>query len=63
LTRSSEDEHEVVLSEERPVVEKTVEPVERVRLGTEEVTSQETVSEDVRRERVEAEGDVSNRNL
>ena len=59
----SEDEHEVVLTEERPVVEKTVQPVERVRLGTEEVTSQETVSEEVRRERVEAEGDVSNRNL
>ena len=57
----SEDEHEVVLTEERPVVEKTVEPVERVRLGTEEVTTQETVGEEVRKERVEAEGDVTNR--
>ena len=33
----SEEEHEVVLHEEVAVVEKVVEPVERVRLGTEEV--------------------------
>ena len=57
----SEDEHEVVLTEERPVVEKTVEPVERVRLGTEEVTTQETVGEEVRKERIEPEGDVTSR--
>lgn len=59
----SEDEHEVTLHEERPVVEKTVEPVERVRLGKEEVTSEETVSEEVRKERVEADGDVTDRDL
>ncbi len=57
----TEDEHEVVLREERPVVEKTVEPVERVRLGTETVTDSETVTEEVRKERVEAEGDVVDR--
>lgn len=57
----SEDEHEVVLHEERPVVEKTAEPVERVRLGTESVTEQETVTGDVRKERIEAEGDVDRR--
>lgn len=57
----SEDEHEVVLHEERPVVEKTTEPVERVRLGTESVTEQETVTGDVRKERIEAEGDVDRR--
>jgi uncharacterized protein (TIGR02271 family) len=57
----SEDEHEVVLSEERPVVEKVTEPVERVRLGTETTTENETVSEDVRKEHIETEGDVDRR--
>ena len=57
----SEEEHEVVLEEERPVVGKTAEPVERVRLGTETVTDEETVTEDVRKEHIEAEGDVSDR--
>ncbi|MEJ7690693.1 MAG: PRC and DUF2382 domain-containing protein [Nocardioidaceae bacterium] len=55
----SEEEHEVVLKEERPVVSKTTEPVERVRLGTEETTSEETVTEEVRKEQIEAEGDVT----
>ena len=49
---------EVVLNEERPVLEKTAEPVERVRLAREEYTEDETVSTDVRRERIETEGDV-----
>jgi uncharacterized protein (TIGR02271 family) len=57
----SEEEHEVVLSEERPVVSKTAEPVERVRLGTETVTEEETVSEDVRKEHIDVEGDVDQR--
>jgi len=57
----TEAEHEVVLSEETPVVEKTVEPVERVRLGTETVSSEETVSEEVRKERVDVDGDVDDR--
>src|SRR3954467_2815497 len=39
----SEDEHEVVVHEERPVVQKETVPVERVRLDTEAVTEQETV--------------------
>jgi uncharacterized protein (TIGR02271 family) len=51
----SEEEHEVVLREERPVVEKEAVPVERVRLGTETVTEQETVSEDVRKEEIETD--------
>jgi uncharacterized protein (TIGR02271 family) len=55
----SEEEHEVVLHEETPVVEKTVEPVERVRLSTQETTEEQTVSEEVRKERVETEGDVT----
>lgn len=57
----SEEEHEVVLHEERPVVEKDTVPVERVRLDTETVTDQETVDEEVRRERVDVEGDVRDR--
>ncbi|MCP3420409.1 DUF2382 domain-containing protein [Nocardioides pinisoli] len=57
----SEEEHEVVLNEERPVVGKTTEPVERVRLGTETVTDEETVTEEVRKEHIEAEGDVDDR--
>ncbi|WP_343993270.1 PRC and DUF2382 domain-containing protein [Terrabacter terrae] len=52
----SEEEHEVVLHEEQPVVDKQAVPVERVRLGKEQVTEQETVSEEVRQERIEAEG-------
>ena len=55
----SEEEHEVTLREERPVVEKTVQPVERVRLDTEAVTTQENVTEEVRSERIEADGDVT----
>ena len=57
----SEDEHEVVLHEERPVVETTTEPVERVRLATESTTEEETVTGDVRKERIEADGDVDRR--
>ena len=57
----SEEEHEVVLHEERPVVDKTVEPVERVRLGTESTTDEEAVTEEVRKEHIETEGDVDDR--
>ena len=57
----SEEEHEVVLEEERPVVGKTAEPVERVRLDTETVTDEETVTEEVRKEHIEADGDVHDR--
>jgi uncharacterized protein (TIGR02271 family) len=53
----SEEEHEVVLHEERPVVEKDTVAVERVRLDTETVTEQETVGGEVRKERVDVEGD------
>jgi uncharacterized protein (TIGR02271 family) len=57
----SEEEHEVTLTEERPVVQKETVPVERVRLGKEEVTEDQTVSETVRKERIEAEGDIDQR--
>jgi uncharacterized protein (TIGR02271 family) len=53
----SEAEAEVTLHEERPVVEKVVEPVERVRLTKEQVTGEEQVSEPVRKERIETEGE------
>jgi uncharacterized protein (TIGR02271 family) len=49
----SEAEHEVVLHEEEPVVEKRVVPRERIRLGKETVTGEERVAEDVRREQIE----------
>ncbi|MHA7209161.1 DUF2382 domain-containing protein [Arthrobacter sp. MDT1-65] len=52
----SEEEHEVVLHAERPVVEKEAVPVERVRLDKETVTENETVSADVRKEEIEIEG-------
>jgi uncharacterized protein (TIGR02271 family) len=57
----SEEEHEVVLREERATVDKTVEPVERVRLGTETTTDEETVTEEVRKEHVEVDGDADRR--
>jgi uncharacterized protein (TIGR02271 family) len=51
----TEEEHEVVLHEERPVVQTEAVPVERVRLGTETVTEEETVSGQVRKEQVEVD--------
>ncbi|MFF0142308.1 DUF2382 domain-containing protein [Streptomyces sp. NPDC005227] len=51
----TEAEHEVTLHAERPVVETRTEPVERVRLSTQEVTEEETVIGTVRKERIEAE--------
>ena len=54
----SEEEHEVTLSEERPVVEKRAVPRERVRLDKETVTEQEQVSDEVRKERVEVDEDI-----
>ncbi|WP_232662993.1 DUF2382 domain-containing protein [Pseudonocardia sp. TRM90224] len=53
--RIGEDVQEVTLHAERPVVDKRVEAVERVRLGTEKVTEDHTVSEKVRKEQVEVD--------
>ena len=53
----SEEEHEVVLHGERPVVQKEAVPVERVRLDTETVTEQATVNEQVRKEQIELDED------
>lgn len=54
----SEEEHEVVLTEERPVVAKETVPVERVRLEKDAVTEQETVTEEVRKEQIDFDGDA-----
>jgi uncharacterized protein (TIGR02271 family) len=54
----SEEEHEVVLHAERPVVAKEAVPVERVRLDTETVTEQQTVTDTVRKEQVEFDTDA-----
>lgn len=57
----SEDEHEVVLHEERPVVQTEAVPVERVRLSKEQVTEQQTVSGEVRKEQIDLDTDAEKR--
>jgi len=52
----TEDEHEVVLHEEEPVVEKRTVPKERVRLDKDTVTDERQISEEVRKEQIEGEG-------
>jgi uncharacterized protein (TIGR02271 family) len=53
----SEEEHEVTLREEEVVVDKRAVPKERVRLDTETVTDERQVSEDLRKEQIEVQGD------
>jgi uncharacterized protein (TIGR02271 family) len=53
----SEEEHEVTLREEEIVVDKRAVPKERVRLDTETVTDERQVSEEVRKEQIEVQGD------
>ena len=55
----SENEHEVVLHADQPVVTTEAVPVERVRLGTETVTDNQTVTGDVRKEQVEVDDSAS----
>jgi uncharacterized protein (TIGR02271 family) len=52
----SEEEHEVTLHEETPVVEKRAVPRERVRLDTETVTEERQVSGEVRKEQIQVDG-------
>jgi uncharacterized protein (TIGR02271 family) len=52
----SEEEHEVTLRAERPVVAKEAVPVERVRLTTQTVTEDAAVNETVRKEQIEEPG-------
>jgi uncharacterized protein (TIGR02271 family) len=54
----TEEEHEVTLRAQEPVVEKRVVPKERVRLDTDTVSEEREVTDEVRRERIETEGDV-----
>lgn len=56
-TLSEEEEVDVTLTEERPVVEKETVATENVRLGKRSVTDDETVQTDVSREELEVDGD------
>lgn len=51
-------EHEVTLHEEEPVVEKRVVPKERIRLAKDTTTEEHEVSEEVRKEQIDTQGDV-----
>jgi uncharacterized protein (TIGR02271 family) len=53
----SEEEHEVTLMEEEPVVEKRAVPKERVRLDKDVETDEQQVSDSVRKERIDIESD------
>jgi uncharacterized protein (TIGR02271 family) len=53
----SEEEHEITLMEEQPVVEKRAVPKERVRLDKQTITDQEQVSGEVRKEHIDVDGD------
>jgi uncharacterized protein (TIGR02271 family) len=53
----SEEEHEVTLHQEQVVVDKRAVPKERVRIDTETVTEERQVTEDVRKEQIEVDGD------
>jgi uncharacterized protein (TIGR02271 family) len=53
----TEAEHEVVLHEEQPVVEKRVVPKERVRLSKDTDVDERAVSEEVRKERIDVDDD------
>ncbi|HMI72332.1 MAG TPA: PRC and DUF2382 domain-containing protein [Solirubrobacteraceae bacterium] len=55
----SDEEHEVVLHEDEPVVETRAVPKERVRMNKDTKTEQETVTEQVRKERIDVDGDQS----
>jgi uncharacterized protein (TIGR02271 family) len=54
----SEEEHEVVLHEEEPVVEKRAVPKERVRMDTDVHTDERQVSETVRKEQIDVDDEV-----
>jgi stress response protein YsnF len=48
----------VTLHAEEPVVQKDVVPKERVRMDTDVVTDERQISDEVRKERIETEGDT-----
>src|SRR3712207_2172765 len=53
----SEEEHEITLMEEQVVTEKRAVPKERVRLEKDTVTEEQQVADEVRKERIDVEGD------
>ena len=53
----AEDDHEIILYEERPVIAKETVPVERVHIRTEQVQDEQTVRGELRKERVEVTRD------
>jgi uncharacterized protein (TIGR02271 family) len=53
----TEEEHEVTLHAEEPVVQKDVVAKERVRMDKDVVTDERQISEEVRKEQIETEGD------
>jgi uncharacterized protein (TIGR02271 family) len=53
----TESEHEVTLHAEKPVVDKETVPVERVRLDKDTVTDEASVSDEVRKEKIELDDD------
>lgn len=55
----SEEEHEIVLHEEVPVVDKQTVPKERVSLQKDTHTEEREVSEEVRKERIESDGNAA----
>ena len=57
----TEEEHELTLSEEEVTVDKKVVPKERVRLDKDVVTEERSVTEQVRKENIDVEGDVKPR--
>jgi uncharacterized protein (TIGR02271 family) len=57
----SEEEHEVVLHQEEVVAEKRAVPKERVRLDKDVTTDEETISETVRKEQIDVDGDRERR--
>ena len=57
----SEGEHEVVLHEEQLVTEKKVVPKERIRVEKDQVTEEAQVVDEVRKERIDVEGDAKER--
>ena len=53
------EEHEVVLTEEKVVVNKETVPVERVRVDKDTITEEQQVNEEVRKERIELDENAS----
>lgn len=56
LDSNSTEDASVTLHEERPVINKETVPVEKVNLRTEEVSDTESVTEQVRKEKIDADG-------